>query len=97
MLDRQKAAEQIEKLLAQQITYQEIGWWAYDYLIDGPLMMEPGFEKLLEDFLWSFYYFHDEEPYMKQFCPDMDEILYYLKCLKGEEIYQRIKYIHWRV
>ncbi len=96
-ITRKTVIQQIEKMLTGQLSKEEIGWWAYDLLMEEGLEYEPGFEKLLDDVLRSLHYFQDTDPIMQQFYPETEEILYYLKCLKGEEIYQRSKVIHWRV
>ncbi len=96
-VNREAVIEQIEKMLTGRISNEDIGWWAYDLLMEEHLEYEPGYGKLLEDVLQSFYYFHDPEPIMRQFYPQNEEILYYLKCLKGEEVYQRTKVVHWQV
>lgn len=88
--------EQIEKMLSGQTSREDTGWWAYDVLLEKPAY-ERGFEKLLEDIVWALHYLHDPEPMMQQFYPDAGEVMYYLKCLKSEEVYQRSKVVHWRV
>lgn len=94
---RQVIIEQIESMLAGLISREDLGWWAYDLLLEDSLVYEPLYEKLSQDVLRSIYYFHDTETFMQQFYPDLDEIVYYLKCLKGEEYYQRFRVVHWRV
>lgn len=96
-INRQDVIDQIEKMLSGAVSREETGWWAYDLLMEEKLQWEKGYEKLLEDVLKSLYYFHDTEPMMQQFYPETDEIVYYLQCLKGEEIYNRSRVIHWRV
>ncbi|PKM81066.1 MAG: hypothetical protein CVU89_11020 [Firmicutes bacterium HGW-Firmicutes-14] len=96
-VDRQTVIEQVEKMLAGDIPREDVGWWAYDFLLEKEAEYEPGYEKLLQDVLQSLHYFHDTEPLMRQFYPDPEEILYYLRCLKGEELYRRNRVIHWRV
>lgn len=96
-VNRRMLIEQIEKLIAGQISREDIGWWAYDLLLGEKLNYEPGFERLLEDTLRSLHYFHEDEPMMQQFYPDTSEILYYLECLKGREFYLRSKVVHWKV
>lgn len=88
--------EQIEKMLSGQATREDTGWWAYDLLLEKPVY-EPGFEKLLEDVLWALHYFHDTEPMAQQFYPEVEGIIYFLKCLKAEDSYQRSKVLNWRV
>lgn len=88
---------QIQKMVDGEISREEIGWWAYDLMLEEELNYEPGYEKLLGDVLRSLHYFYDDEPLMQQFHPDSTEILYYLSCLKGEQIYQRSRVIHWKV
>jgi hypothetical protein len=94
---RQMIIEQIEKMLSGQVSREETGWWAYDIIIEGNLSYEPGHQKILEDVLKSLHYFHDTEPLMQAFYPETEEILYYLVCLKGEEMYQRSRVVHWKV
>lgn len=96
-VNRQLIIEQLEKLLAGQLSREDVGWWAYDLLLEGEVIFEPGFARLLEDVLRSLHYFHDDEPMMQQFYPDVADLMYYLKCLKGEEPYQRSRIIHWKV
>ncbi len=96
-ITRQVLIRQIEKMLTGRLSQEDIGWWAYDILTAEGLEYEPGFHRLLEDALYSLQYFHDTDPLMKQFYPETEEILYYLKCLKGEEVYQRSRVVHWRV
>ncbi len=94
---RESVAEQLEKLFAGEVSREDTGWWAYDLLMEEGLEYEPGYERLLEDVLRSLHYFHDTEPLMAQFYPETDELLYYLKCLRGEQFYQRNRVVHWRV
>lgn len=96
-INRRMVIDQIEKLISGQIAREDIGWWAYDLLLEQKLNYEPGFERLLEDTIRSLHYFHDNEPMMQQFYPDTSEILYYVACLKGQEFYQRSKVVHWKV
>ena len=94
---REMVGEQIEKMFSGTISREDIGWWAYDLILAEEIEYEPGYQRLLEDVIKSLHYFYDTEPYMKQFYPDIEEIIYYLKCLRGEEFYQRSRVIHWRV
>lgn len=96
-VNRQMVAMKIEKLLAHQISREEVGWWAYDIIMEQNINYEAGYETLLEDILWSLHYFHDNEVFMKQFYADIEDLVYYLKCLNGEEVYQRSKVVHWRI
>lgn len=96
-INRQVVREQIEKMLAGCVSKEDIGWWAYEFLMEEKLQYEPGHEKLLEDVLRSLHYFHDIEPVMQQFYPATEEILYYLECLQGEVPYERSRVVHWRV
>lgn len=96
-LSRKLVIEILENMLTGIISQEDVGWWAYDFLMEVDLDFEPGFEKLLRDILKSLHYFHDTEPMVRQFYPDTEEILYYLRCLKGEEMYQRSRVVHWRV
>lgn len=96
-VDRQAVAEQIEKMLAGEISREDVGWWAFDILVEDNLEFEPGWETLLEDVIRALHYFHDTEPLMQQFCPDHEEILYFLDCLRGKEVYRRSRVVHWRV
>lgn len=96
-INRAKLIECIEKIINGEMSSEEVGWWAYDMLLEEGLKYEPGFEQLLGDVLRSLHYFHDVEPLMRQFYPDNIEILYYLSCLKGEQMYQRSRVVHWKV
>lgn len=96
-INRQMLIEQIEKYISGQISREDVGWWAYDLLLEEKLNYEPGFERLLEDTVRSLHYFHDDEPIIQQFHPDTSEILYYLDCLRGREFYQRSRVVHWKV
>jgi len=97
MVTRKLVIEQLEKVLAGKASREDTGWWAYDLMLEEGLEYEPGFGRLLEDVLRSLHYFHDTEPFMVQFYPETEELLYYLKCLRGEEFYQRSRVVHWRV
>ncbi|WP_418790306.1 hypothetical protein [Phosphitispora sp. TUW77] len=88
---------QLEKMFAGEISREDTGWWAYDLILEENLEYEPGYERLLADVLRSLHYFHDIEQYMAQFYPETEELHYYLKCLRGEEFYQRSRVIHWHV
>lgn len=94
---RQEVIAHIEQMMTGHVSHEDVGWWAYDLLMEKDLNFEPGYEKILEDVLWALHYFHDPEPLMRQFYPQTEEILYFLRCLKGEEIYQRSRVVHWRV
>lgn len=96
-LSRKLVIEIIEKMLTGILSQEDVGWWAYDLMMDEELNFELGYEKLLGDVIKSLHYFHDTEPLVRQFYPETDEIMYYLVCLKGEEMYQRFRVIHWRV
>ncbi len=96
-VSRQAVIEQLENMLLGRTSREDTGWWAYDLLLEKDLEYEPGYGKLLADALKSLSYFHDPEPIMHQFYPQTEEILYYLKCLKGDEIYDSSRVIHWRV
>ncbi len=95
-VSRQDVIDRMEKMLAGRTTREDTGWWALDLLLEE-LEYEPGYKTLLEDVLRSLQYFHDTEPLMQRFYPDTEEMLYFLKCLKGEEAYHRSRVIHWRV
>ncbi len=96
-IDRSLLLEQIKKLVSGEVSSEDVGWWAYDLLLEKELKYEPCYEQLLGDVLRSLHYFHDTEPLMQQFYPDKTEIDYYISCLKGEQIYQRSRVIHWKV
>lgn len=96
-VNRQLLITQMEKYVSGQISREDIGWWAFELLLEEKLNYEPGFERILEDALKSLHYFHDDEPMMQQFYPDISEIVYYLNCLKGREFYQRSRVVHWKV
>lgn len=95
-VNRGMLIDQIEKMLSGQVSREDVGWWAYDLLLEKPVY-ERGFEKLLEDVVWALHYFHDTEPMMQQFYPEIEDITYFLKCLKSEELYNRSKVLNWRV
>lgn len=96
-INRQMVIEQIEKMLAGTVSREDTGWWAFDLLMADNLLFEPGYQKLLEDVIKALYHFHDIEPLMCRFYPETEEILYFLRCLKGEEVYHRSRVVHWRV
>lgn len=95
-VNREMLIDQIEKMLAGQVSREDTGWWAFDLLLEKPAY-EAGFEKLLDDVLWALHYFHDTGPMMQQFYPDPEDIIYFLKCLKLEVPYRRNEVLHWRV
>lgn len=97
-VNRPEVIAQIEKMMTGGISREDLGWWAFDCLMEGTPEYEPGYEILLQDTLQSLQYFHDSaDPLMRQFCPTSEEIQYYLKCLQGEEPYRRNMVLHWRV
>lgn len=96
-LTRKKVATKINSFLNGDISREDIGWWALDRLVEANQFLEPGYETLLTDVLEALQLFHDSEPIMEQFYPEPEVLLYYLGCLKGEEMYQRKRVPHWKV
>lgn len=96
-LTRKKVAGKINSFLKGDIIQEDIGWWAFDQLVEANQFLEPGYQTLLTDVLEALQLFHDTEPIMEHFYPQQDELLYYLGCLKGEEMYQRKRVPHWKV
>lgn len=96
-LTRKAVAAKIESFLKGSISQEDIGWWAFDRLVEADRFPEPGYETLLTDVLEALQLFHDTEPAMKQFYLEQDDLLYYLRCLNGEELYQRKRVPHWKV
>lgn len=97
LLTRETAAAKIEDFLAGKTDREEFGWWAFDLLVDSGLEPEPGYATLLMDALEAIQLFHDADPLMNQFYPEREELLYYLRCLRGEELYRRNLAPHWKV
>ncbi len=97
LLMRELVVEKINDFLAGRLEQEEIGWWAFDLMVESSLEFEPGYHTLLSDVLEALRLFHDTEPIMQQFYLEGDELLYYLRCLKGEELYRRNMVPHWKV
>ncbi len=96
MLARNDLIEKIEAFLARTISSEELGWWAFDLLVDAT-DFEPGYDRLIRDALQALQYFHDDEPMMQSFYPETGDLIYYIKCLKGEELYNPKRVPHWKV
>lgn len=97
LLTREMVAAKINDLLAGKTDREDIGWWAFDLLVEPGLELEIGYQNLLQDVLEALQLFHDTEPVMSRFYPEPDDLLYYLRCLRGEEMYRRKRVPHWKV
>lgn len=97
VIKRLEVVEKIQSFFAGRLSSEELGWWAFDLLIISDLEFEPGYERLIKDVLHALQYFHDTEPLMQQFYPDKEDLIYYLKCLQGEELYNPKRVIRWKV
>ncbi len=97
LLNRETVIAKINEFLTGKIDREEIGWWAFDLLVEAGLEFEPGSETLLRDVLEALQLFHDDDPMMMQFYPERDDLIYYLRCLRREEMYRRKLVPHWKV
>ncbi|ADG81916.1 hypothetical protein [Thermincola potens] len=96
-LTRTEVIDRIEKYLARKISAADIGWWAFDIFVEANIEYEPGHERILKDVIQALQHFHDDDPLMRQFYPEEEDLIYYLRCLKGEEMYNPQKIPHWNV